>query len=207
MLRHDDVPEGIADRFQNLRSGRTTQLSSRGGWVSYEPGKAFVPPRSAAAPGSARLCGQPTTPIKHRTRSAPDHSSGRNANGANRCGSNLSARPEIRMRSSCSLISSTVAITHSQRSTSGDGEYFDNTLNQHLTTIEPSSSISERRNSGKFCDSARSAPGSKTAGHNKWGTMTSYPVGSWGRTFSLTDAAAKGTGVPPIVNDGVCIAP
>ena len=34
-------------------SGRTTQLSSGGGRVSYEPQKSYVPPPSAAAPGSA----------------------------------------------------------------------------------------------------------------------------------------------------------
>src|SRR5206468_1145082 len=31
----------------------TIKLSSRGGWVSYEPRKAYMPPRSAAAPRSA----------------------------------------------------------------------------------------------------------------------------------------------------------
>ena len=40
---------------RRLRSnGRTTQLSSRGRSVSYESGKAYMRPRSAAAPGSAQ---------------------------------------------------------------------------------------------------------------------------------------------------------
>src|SRR5438067_1641271 len=36
-----------------LRRRRTTQLSSRGGAGSYGSRKAYTPPRSAAAPGSA----------------------------------------------------------------------------------------------------------------------------------------------------------
>src|SRR4051812_36309644 len=47
-----------------LSGRRTTQLSSRGGAVSYEPRKAYMPPRSAAAPGSACLCWLRLEPIR-----------------------------------------------------------------------------------------------------------------------------------------------